>query len=119
MQKITDFYGFCKELSAPPIRIVANRMVVSNLTPPPPCFGERLPPKTVQTFAGHSSLQVTRDGYGHLFRSDTHGRAMDAIAEAMNTDSRPDPPENFHRKWSVFTRRDGNSAEHCNEAATP
>jgi integrase len=39
-----------------------------------------LPPKTVQTFAGHSSLQVTMDRYGHLFRSDDHGRAMDAIA---------------------------------------
>jgi integrase len=29
-----------------------------------------LPPKTVQTFAGHSSLQVTLDRYGHLFRAD-------------------------------------------------
>ncbi len=38
-----------------------------------------LPPKTVQTFAGHSSLQVTMDRYGHLFRSDNHGRVMDAI----------------------------------------
>ena len=26
-------------------------------------------PKTVQTFAGHSSLQVTMDRYGHLFKS--------------------------------------------------
>jgi integrase len=24
----------------------------------------------VQTFAGHSSLQVTMDRYGHLFKSD-------------------------------------------------
>jgi len=39
-----------------------------------------LPPKTVQTFAGHSSLQVTMDRYGHLFRSDNHGRVMDAIS---------------------------------------
>lgn len=29
-----------------------------------------LKPKTVQTFAGHSSLQVTMDRYGHLFKSD-------------------------------------------------
>jgi integrase len=42
-----------------------------------------LPPKTVQTFAGHSSLQVTMDRYGHLFRSDDHGRAMDAIANEI------------------------------------
>jgi integrase len=42
-----------------------------------------LSPKTVQTFAGHSSLQVTMDRYGHLFKSDDHRRAMDAIAEDM------------------------------------
>jgi integrase len=42
-----------------------------------------LSPKTVQTFAGHSSLQVTMDRYGHLFKSDDHKRAMDAIAEDM------------------------------------
>ena len=39
-----------------------------------------LTPKTVQTFAGHSSLQVTMDRYGHLFPSDDHKAAMDAIA---------------------------------------
>jgi integrase len=43
-----------------------------------------LPPKTVQTFAGHSSLQVTMDRYGHLFRSDDHGRVMDAISQAIS-----------------------------------
>jgi integrase len=42
-----------------------------------------LSPKTVQTFAGHSSLQVTMDRYGHLFKSDDHKRAMDAIADDM------------------------------------
>lgn len=42
-----------------------------------------LAPKTVQTFAGHSSLQVTMDRYGHLFKSDDHKRAMDAIAREM------------------------------------
>jgi integrase len=40
-----------------------------------------LPPKTVQTFAGHSSLQVTMDRYGHLFRSDHQGRVMDLISD--------------------------------------
>jgi integrase len=42
-----------------------------------------LSPKTVQTFAGHSSLQVTMDRYGHLFKSDDHKKAMDAIADDM------------------------------------
>ena len=42
-----------------------------------------LSPKTVQTFAGHSSLQVTMDRYGHLFKSDDHKKAMDAIAAEM------------------------------------
>ena len=39
-----------------------------------------LAPKTVQTFAGHSSLQVTMDRYGHLFPSNNHKAAMDTIA---------------------------------------
>jgi integrase len=56
-----------------------------------------LPPKTVQTFAGHSSLQVTMDRYGHLFRSDDHGRVMDAISsgifEAKRPIARTDPSE--------------------------
>jgi integrase len=48
-----------------------------------------LPPKTVQTFAGHSSLQVTMDRYGHLFRSDDHGRAMDIICDHIFAPSAP------------------------------
>jgi integrase len=39
-----------------------------------------LQPKAVQVFAGHSSLQVTMDRYGHLFPSEDHRQAMDAIA---------------------------------------
>lgn len=39
-----------------------------------------LPPKTVQTFAGHSSVQFTMDRYGHLFRSNCQVEAMDEIA---------------------------------------
>lgn len=42
-----------------------------------------LTPKTAQTFAGHSSLQVTMDRYGHLFKSDNHKRAMDEIGEGL------------------------------------
>jgi integrase len=45
------------------------------------CWIERgLSPKTVQTFAGHKSLQVTMDRYGHLFPSEDHKVAMDFIA---------------------------------------
>jgi len=40
-------------------------------------------PKTVQTFAGHASLQVTMDRYGHLFPSDDHKKAMDQIAKGL------------------------------------
>ncbi|RDE10356.1 tyrosine-type recombinase/integrase [Pelagibacterium lacus] len=39
-----------------------------------------LTPKTVQTFAGHSTLAVTMDRYGHLFPSSDHQSAMDKIA---------------------------------------
>ena len=42
-----------------------------------------LAPKTVQTFAGHSSLQITMDRYGHLFPSEDHQRAMNEIADNM------------------------------------
>jgi integrase len=42
-----------------------------------------LAPKTVQTFAGHASLQITMDRYGHLFPSDDHRKAMDQIAEEL------------------------------------
>jgi integrase len=44
-----------------------------------------LNPKTVQTFAGHSSLQVTMDRYGHLFKSDDQKKAMDVIAKNIFT----------------------------------
>src|SRR5262249_19993453 len=40
-------------------------------------------PKTVQTFAGHSSLQITMDRYGHLFPSEDHKKAMDQIARGL------------------------------------
>lgn len=42
-----------------------------------------LAPKTVQTFAGQASLQITMDRYGHLFLSDDHRRAMDQIAKGL------------------------------------
>lgn len=41
------------------------------------------PPKKVQTFAGHSSIKVTMDRYGHLFPSENHQRAMNEIADNM------------------------------------
>ena len=42
-----------------------------------------LSPKTVQVFAGHSSLQVTMDRYGHIFKADDHRAAMNQIAKGM------------------------------------
>jgi integrase len=45
------------------------------------CWIEQgLAPKTVQTFAGHASLAITMDRYGHLFPSEDHRKAMDQIA---------------------------------------
>jgi integrase len=41
-----------------------------------------LKPKRVQTFAGHSSLQVRMDRYGLFFKSEDLA-AMDAIAENL------------------------------------
>lgn len=43
------------------------------------------------------------DRYGHLFRSDSHGRAMDVIADAIDSPARADTPKHSHRKWSDFT----------------
>jgi integrase len=40
-------------------------------------------PKTVQTFAGHASLQITMDRYGHLFPSEDHRKVMDQIAKGL------------------------------------
>jgi integrase len=45
-----------------------------------------LKPKTVQTFAGHSSLAVTMDRYGHLFPSESHRQAMNQIASSLFAD---------------------------------
>jgi len=42
-----------------------------------------LPPKTVQTYAGHSTLAVTMDRYGHLFPSADNRAAMDRIADEL------------------------------------
>jgi hypothetical protein len=46
----------------------------------------------MQTFAGHSKLAVTTDRYGHLFKSDNHRAAMDAIAAHVDS-STPQAPE--------------------------
>jgi integrase len=39
------------------------------------------PPKTVQTWAGHATLAVTMDRYGHLFPSASHRTLVDGIGE--------------------------------------
>ncbi len=61
-----------------------------------------LPPKAVQTFAGHASLQITMDRYGHLVRSERHNAAMDAIADGIKPARPPERFENHDRKWSDF-----------------
>ena len=60
-----------------------------------------LPPKAVQTFAGHSSLQVTMDRYGHLFRSVSHAAAMDAIAVSIGGPTKP--AASSQKRQSGFT----------------
>jgi integrase len=40
-------------------------------------------PKAIQTFAGHASLQITMDRYGHLFPSEDHKKAMDQIGKEL------------------------------------
>ncbi len=48
------------------------------------CWIERgLSPKTVQTFAGHSTMAMTMDRYGHLFPSEDHRTVMNTIASDM------------------------------------
>jgi len=42
-----------------------------------------LAPKTIQTFAGHASLQLTMDRYGHLFPDDDHKKTMDQVAREL------------------------------------
>lgn len=42
-----------------------------------------LPPKAIQEFAGHASLQMTMDLYGHLFPSADHQRAMDSVVTGL------------------------------------
>lgn len=42
-----------------------------------------LQPKTVQTYAGHATLAITMDRYGHLFPSESHKAAMDRVADAL------------------------------------
>lgn len=42
-----------------------------------------LQPKVIQTFAGHATLAMTLSVYGHMFPSDDHSKAMDAIAKGL------------------------------------
>jgi integrase len=51
-----------------------------------------LPPKTIQTFAGHSTLAITMDRYGHLFKSAQHKTAMDEIARGLMVEPSRSPP---------------------------
>jgi integrase len=51
-----------------------------------------LKPKTIQTFAGHATLAITMDRYGHLFKSEEHKEAMDEIAREFAGNG-PTPPK--------------------------
>ena len=42
-----------------------------------------LKPKTIQTFAGHATLAMTMDRYGHLFKSEEHREARGVIADGQ------------------------------------
>lgn len=42
-----------------------------------------LQPKTIQTFAGHSTLALTMTRYGHMFPSDSHRNIMDQISTSI------------------------------------
>ncbi len=69
-----------------------------------------LPPKTVQTFAGHSTLAVTMDIYGHLFKKSAHNDVMDAIAKENSLTRDPSGRPRGGRERSVVVRQ-GQSAE--------
>ncbi len=94
----TNHDNMVKRKFLPLFGLLAKKYTEERLNSPPPerfnwhalrhfavsCWIDAgLSPKTVQTFAGHSSLQVTMDRYGHLFKSDDHKKAMDAIAADM------------------------------------
>jgi hypothetical protein len=81
-----------------PLRASDSRMTLQ------PEYGRLVTPRFARgaapaSFAGHSSLQVTMDGYGHLLRSDNHGRAMDVISAEMRPSApatqTPKPDLNF------------------------
>jgi hypothetical protein len=65
-----------------------------------------LSPKTVQTFAGHSTLSVTNTD-GHLFRWDDQKAAMDAIALEIVSEApfrasdRPNPAQRCKGIYSL------------------
>lgn len=42
-----------------------------------------LMPKAIQEFAGHASLQMTMDRYGHLFPSENHQHVMDNVEKGV------------------------------------
>lgn len=46
-------------------------------------IAEGLPLKTIQTYAGHSSVQITMDRYGHLFPSEKQHAAVGRAAKKL------------------------------------
>jgi integrase len=44
-----------------------------------------VPIKTIMTWAGHSSIQMTMDRYGHMFKNDQDWSTMDKLSEELVT----------------------------------
>lgn len=55
-----------------------------------------LQPKTVQTFAGHSTLALTMSRYGHMFPSDSHRNVMDQISSSIFGEAAPSGAQMAH-----------------------
>lgn len=55
-------------------------------------------PQTVQTFAGHASLQVAMDPYGHLFPSEDHEQWITSLRNysCRTLSEHPPSPCAFH-----------------------
>jgi integrase len=47
-----------------------------------------LQPKTVQTFVGHATLQMTMNTYGHMLPSEDHAKAMDRLPRGYSLRTR-------------------------------
>ncbi len=54
---------------------------------------EGIPPRAVMSYAGHSTIAVTFDVYGHLLRSADHSAAFDAVSDKLDLDDTHGPDD--------------------------